>query len=151
MQVNCLDAPFTKSKLQTSQKQKRLSSPRNAENHRHNPKIDFQSPQISTHIRRDRDNTNKKSKEKAFRSHHTNRCNFTQFCAIFSYSPQFLNKHRKAQFTKSNLRNLLNTDTRDLHKNYVNPANTKIDCKNTTTQTITQRRRNKREKTKKLT
>jgi hypothetical protein len=127
MQVNCLDSPFQESNSRSSQKQNRLPSPRNGRTHWHNPKIGFQSPQITTHIRRDLYNTNKKSKGLPFRSHHINRCNFTQFCAILSYSLQFLSKPFKARFSENSLKNPLNATSHTLHKKNVNPANPKID------------------------
>jgi hypothetical protein len=64
MQVNCLNAPFQESNMEISLKQKRLASPRNAENHRHNPKIAYQKPQLLSadlHIARHR-KTARKSK-----------------------------------------------------------------------------------------
>jgi hypothetical protein len=64
------------------------------------------------------------------RSHHINRCNFTQFCAIFSYSLQFLSNCRKAQFRKNNNQNPRNTHSGALHKKYVNRANSKIAFQN---------------------
>jgi len=108
--LNCLNAPFSK----ISPKQKQLALSLKSKTNRATTKIDSQRP-----------------------PHNSCTINL-HACTILNNSSQFLNNCRKAQFSKSNSQNLLNTDSRTLHKNYVNHPNTKIDSQKPTSASLSE-------------